>query len=232
MLTPNLDRFLKEGLVFRNSYVQVAVCGPSRSSVLTGRRPDSTHINAAPPNSWCWAQRGYFMTIPHYFKESGYITAGAGKLFHPDGCNMSPSTNNGNWVMHPPELYYGQMSNFSHTQGDDPAAWSLPYFPQSDTTTGDEADCVQFGVVPCPCIDFPHQCKDPHGTMGLSSDPQQDKTDLEHPDGRIATWGVVTLTNFSRHGIGVKGSGKAPFFLSVGLHKPQCAPVSVLQLGV
>ena len=53
VLTPNLDRFLQEGLVFRNSYVQVAVCGPSRSSVLTGRRPDSTRINAAPPNSWC-----------------------------------------------------------------------------------------------------------------------------------------------------------------------------------
>ena len=31
--------------MFRNSYVQVAVCGPSRSSLMTGRRPDSTHIN-------------------------------------------------------------------------------------------------------------------------------------------------------------------------------------------
>ena len=76
--TPNFDKnFLGEGLVFRtpllpphfcaqpliaprgppapagNSYVQVAVCGPSRSSILTGRRPDSSHINAA-LNSWCW----------------------------------------------------------------------------------------------------------------------------------------------------------------------------------
>ena len=85
MKTPNFDKwFLDEGLVFRNSYVQVAVCGPSRSSVLTGRRPDSTRINAQPPNSWCWAQRGYFITIPHYFKQNGYTTAGGGKLFHPD----------------------------------------------------------------------------------------------------------------------------------------------------
>eukprot|EP01051_Picozoa_sp_SAG22_P002875 SAG22_NODE_133_length_18379_cov_34.571937_8_plen_107_part_00 len=61
VLAPNFDKFLEDGLVFRNSYVQVAVCGPSRTSVLTGRRPDSTHINAQPPNSWCWAQRGYFM---------------------------------------------------------------------------------------------------------------------------------------------------------------------------
>jgi len=106
----------------------VAVCGPSRSSVLTGRYPDSTHINAAPPNSWCWAQRGYFTTIPHAFKNAGYITAGGGKLFHPDGCNQWEDSG-GDWLMHPPTLYYGKMSNFSHTQGDDPEAWSLPYLP-------------------------------------------------------------------------------------------------------
>ena len=51
VLTPNLDRFLDEGLVFRNSYVQVAVCGPSRSSLLPGRRlggvggaPEKIHL--------------------------------------------------------------------------------------------------------------------------------------------------------------------------------------------
>ena len=78
---------LDEGLVFRRHYVQVAVCGPSRSSLLTGRRPDSTNINAAAPNSWCWCQRGEFMTLPHYFKNNGYVTGGAGKIFHP----VSPS---------------------------------------------------------------------------------------------------------------------------------------------
>jgi hypothetical protein len=54
VLTPNFDNFfLGRGLVFRSSYVQVAVCGPSRSSLLTGRRPDSSRINAA-LNTWCW----------------------------------------------------------------------------------------------------------------------------------------------------------------------------------
>eukprot|EP01050_Picozoa_sp_SAG11_P017314 SAG11_NODE_2483_length_3304_cov_1.781903_1_plen_100_part_00 len=50
VLTPQIDRFFLRGgnggagagLVFRRSYVQIAVCGPSRSSILTGRRPDST----------------------------------------------------------------------------------------------------------------------------------------------------------------------------------------------
>lgn len=34
----------QRGWAMQNSYVQIAVCGPSRSSVLTGRRPDSTHV--------------------------------------------------------------------------------------------------------------------------------------------------------------------------------------------
>ena len=49
VLTPNFDKnFLGQGLVFRKSYVQVAVCGPSRSSILTGRRPDSSHHTSTP----------------------------------------------------------------------------------------------------------------------------------------------------------------------------------------
>ena len=55
--------------------------------------------------------------------------------------------------------------------------------------------------------------------MGPSSDPMQHITDLEHPDGKIATFAVNMLANFSRHGVGHKGSGQ-PFFLSAGLHKP------------
>ena len=47
-------------------YVQVAVCGPSRSSILTGRRPDTTFVTntANPTNDWCWCQRGEFLTLP------------------------------------------------------------------------------------------------------------------------------------------------------------------------
>jgi hypothetical protein len=40
--------------------------------------------------------------------------------------------------------------NYSHLQGDDAPAWSLPYFPPHDTTQGMDADCVQWGTDPCP----------------------------------------------------------------------------------
>merc|ERR1712131_487056 len=41
MITPNLDKLAERSLVLTKAYTQVALCGPSRSSFLTGRRPDS-----------------------------------------------------------------------------------------------------------------------------------------------------------------------------------------------
>ena len=116
--TPNMDKFVETGTVMQHSYVQQAVCGPSRASILTGRRPDTTQSQF--PYSWCWSVRGQFTTLPHYFREEGYITAGSGKLFHPDACGQADP----------------------HSVGDDRTAWSMPYFP--------EPECVQWGSVPCP----------------------------------------------------------------------------------
>ena len=44
MLTPNVDKLASEGLVFNAAYCQQAVCGPSRASFMTGRRPAHTNI--------------------------------------------------------------------------------------------------------------------------------------------------------------------------------------------
>ena len=81
MYTPNLDALASRSLLLGRAYVQQAVCSPSRTSLLTGRRPDTTHVH----DLIAYFRRvgGNFTTIPQYFKEHGYVTTGMGKIFHP-----------------------------------------------------------------------------------------------------------------------------------------------------
>ena len=78
--SPNLDRFADAGMVFLNTYCQVAVCQPSRASYMTGLRPDTV-------GSWHLGDhhRGVhpdIVTMPQYFHKYGYYTVSIGKVFH------------------------------------------------------------------------------------------------------------------------------------------------------
>ncbi|MEZ6129593.1 MAG: sulfatase-like hydrolase/transferase [Planctomycetaceae bacterium] len=42
--SPNIDRFAASARRFDHAYTQQAVCGPSRTSLLTGRLPDNTRV--------------------------------------------------------------------------------------------------------------------------------------------------------------------------------------------
>ena len=82
MHTPNLDKLASKSLVLKKAYVQQAVCCPSRASILTGRRPDTTHVYYAQ----YWREvGGNYTTIPQYFKNHGYQSIGMGKIFHTRG---------------------------------------------------------------------------------------------------------------------------------------------------
>ena len=57
--TPNIDRLAARGTVFSKAYCQQAVCSPSRTSILTGLRPDvtkvwdlETHFRVAQPDEF------------------------------------------------------------------------------------------------------------------------------------------------------------------------------------
>ena len=80
MYTPNLDKLASKSMALKRAYVQQALCSPSRTSLLTGRRPDTTRV-------WdldhFWRNMsGNFTTIPQYFKNHGYTSMGMGKIFH------------------------------------------------------------------------------------------------------------------------------------------------------
>jgi iduronate 2-sulfatase len=78
--TPSLDRLAGRGLRFDRAYCAQALCNPARSSLLTGRRPDTLtqynlakHFRDAIPD---------VVTLPQYFKNNGYFAQNIGKVFH------------------------------------------------------------------------------------------------------------------------------------------------------
>jgi iduronate 2-sulfatase len=78
--TPHLDALAARGRRFENAFCQQAVCNPSRSSLLTGLRPDTLHL---------WSNGTHFrdnnpgvVTLPQLLKANGYETRGVGKIFH------------------------------------------------------------------------------------------------------------------------------------------------------
>ena len=80
--TPNMDLLSSRGLLFTKAYCSAPSCNASRSSVLMGMRPSTTGIYI---NSHDWRQASILknaITLPRHFKNSGYLTMGAGKLFH------------------------------------------------------------------------------------------------------------------------------------------------------
>lgn len=78
--TPHLDRLAARGVVFERAYSQYPLCNPSRVSFLSGRRPETTgvYILTTPARTVLPDA----VLLPQFYRERGYFTAGAGKIFH------------------------------------------------------------------------------------------------------------------------------------------------------
>ena len=79
-VTPNIDRLASDALVFDRAYCQVAVCNPSRASLMTGQRPDKLGV---------WTLKVHFreakrnaVTMPQWFRKFGYTAVSHGKIYH------------------------------------------------------------------------------------------------------------------------------------------------------
>ncbi|HIJ71218.1 MAG TPA: sulfatase-like hydrolase/transferase [Planctomycetes bacterium] len=77
--TPNLLRLAKRGMFFSKAYCAAPACTPSRTAILTGYRPTTSgsyknddFLRDVAPDA---------VTLPDYFRKSGYSAKGAGKIF-------------------------------------------------------------------------------------------------------------------------------------------------------
>jgi iduronate 2-sulfatase len=78
--SPHLDALARRGTLFSRSYVQQALCSPSRISMLSGRYPSSTGIfEIGRPLR---ATMPAVTTLPQHFKNHGYHTRSLGKIYH------------------------------------------------------------------------------------------------------------------------------------------------------
>ena len=80
MHTPNIDKIAEGGTLFNHAYCQYPLCSPSRTSMITGLRPETTDVLN---NSTDFRQKlPDLITLPQHFKEHGYHTQSVGRVFH------------------------------------------------------------------------------------------------------------------------------------------------------
>ena len=107
--SPNFDRLAARGTTFLRAYCQQAVCSPSRSSLMTGLRPDTIRI---------WDLATHFrdnvpdvVTLAQQFKNHGYHTERLGKIYHTGHGNHDDKFSWSRSVSYPSSPRYGPEGN-------------------------------------------------------------------------------------------------------------------------
>ncbi len=117
--SPNIDKLAARGVRFDRTYCQFPLCSPSRSSIMTGLRPDQTrvfdlqyHFRQGLPD---------VVTLPQTFMRNGYYAARIGKIYH-----------------------YGNPGDIGTSGLDDPASWNEFYNPAGRDHTVLEPEFINF----------------------------------------------------------------------------------------
>jgi choline-sulfatase len=80
--TPAMKQLAERGLTFTNAHCQAPLCNPSRTSLMTGRRPTSTGVYGLAPWIRAVPEFANVVTLPQHFGKHGYRTLIGGKIYH------------------------------------------------------------------------------------------------------------------------------------------------------
>ena len=190
-ITPNIDKLASKGTIFLNNQCQQAVCAPSRVSMFTGLRPDSTKVWDLKTNMRDMLPD--VVTMPQFFSKHGYETTGLGKLMH--GAKN------------------GDKRSWTIPCKDDRALkYATPYGYPADESYLSEASRKAYDEVK----DTKMSWRDKKAYMAkkgaLKAVECIDLPDSAYSDGAIADESVNLLKKFA--------NSAKPFFLAVGFHKP------------
>lgn len=193
-VTPNIDYLARKSTLFLNNHCQQAICSPSRVSLLTGLRPDRTRVYDL--KTQMRAKIPDVVTLPQYFRQQGYTTAGIGKIFDPRGVD-SQSDN----------LSWSVPFKRSHKL-DYPKPWGAPVmgFYQNETIKKKFKDFIKENNLKS------HQLV--QAAKGVFKPPFSfsDAPDHAYTDGAIANEALRMIDDLN--------NDNKPFFLAVGFKRP------------